>query len=157
MNIFNKFSFLNIYEVSNKFNMNAIDYLFGKGSGGIFTTNILLLIISYIILCCSKIYKKNIPIYSLVVFLLLSVIYCLFTNSVEIILNMLFTNGILFSFIYVGSEPVSSSYTKVGELIYGIIVGLLTFLLYLIQPALASLGAILIASIFNGIIDIKFE
>ena len=41
MNIFNKFLFLNIYEVSNKFNMNAIDYLFGKGSGGIFTTNIL--------------------------------------------------------------------------------------------------------------------
>ena len=49
MNIFHEFSFLNAYESSNNFNMNAIDYLFGKGSGGIFTTNILLLAISYII------------------------------------------------------------------------------------------------------------
>jgi len=157
MNIFGKFSFLNIYESSNNFNMNAIDYLFGKGSGGIFTTNIFLLIISFIILYCSKVYKRNIPIYSFITFLTLTVIYCLFTNNIENILNMLFTNGILFSFIYISTESTSSSYTKKGQLIYGILIGILTFILYLIQPALSSLGAILIASIFNNIIDLKFE
>ena len=157
MNIFGKFSFLNIYESSNNFNMNAIDYLFGKGSGGIFTTNILLLAISYIILYCSKIYKRNIPIYSSVTFLVLVIIYCIGTNNIENILSMLFTNGILFAFIYIASEPTSSSYTKKGQVIYGVLVGLFTFLLYLIQPALSSLGAILVASILNGIIDLKFE
>lgn len=157
MNLINEFSFLNVYEASNKFNMNAIDYLFGKGSGGIFTTNIILLVISYIILYCSKVYKKSIPIYSSISFLILTIIYCLVTKNVTNILNMIFTNGILFSFIFIASEPTSSSYTKYGQLIYGILVGILTFLLYLIQPALSSLGAILIASIFNNIIDLKFE
>ena len=66
MNIFHEFSFLNSYEVSNHFNMNAIDYLFGKGSGGIFTTNIILLIISFIILYCSKVYKKNVSLFSII-------------------------------------------------------------------------------------------
>ena len=72
-------------------------------------------------------------------------------------MNMLFTNGILFSFVFIATDPISSSYTKKGIIIYGIVVGLLTFLLYLLQPALSSLGAIYIASIFNSIIDLKFE
>lgn len=157
MNVFNKFSFLNIYEVSNKFNMNAIDYLFGKGSGGIITTNILLLIISYIILYNSKIYKRNIPIYSFISFLILSIIYCFIKNDIGNIMNMLFTNGILFSFVYIASEPNSSSYTRLGSSLYGIIVGILSFIFYLINPALSSLGGIFIASILNSFIDIKFE
>lgn len=157
MNIFGKFSFLNAYEVSNNFNMNTIDYLFGKGNGGIVTTNILLLIISYIILYNSNIYKRNIPIYSFISFLLLTIIYCFIKNDIGNIMNMLFTNGILFSFVYIASEPNSSSYTRLGSTIYGIIVGVLSFIFYLINPALSSLGSIFIASIFNSLIDLKFE
>lgn len=157
MNIFGKFSFLNAYEVSNNFNMNAIDYLFGKGNGGIVTTNILLLIISYIILYNSNIYKRNIPIYSFISFLLLTIIYCFIKNDIGNIMNMLFTNGILFSFVYIASEPNSSSYTRLGSTIYGIIVGVLSFIFYLINPALSSLGGIFITSIFNSLIDLKFE
>lgn len=157
MNIFGKFSFLNAYEVSNNFNMNTIDYLFGKGNGGIVTTNILLLITSYIILYNSNIYKRNIPIYSFISFLLLTIIYCFIKNDIGNIMNMLFTNGILFSFVYIASEPNSSSYTRLGSTIYGIIVGVLSFIFYLINPSLSSLGSIFIASIFNSLIDLKFE
>ena len=157
MNIMGEFSFLNIYESTNNFNMNAVDYLFGRGSGGVFTTNVILLTISFIVLYNSKIYKKTIPIFSISTFILLTIIYCITTNNIINIMNMLFTNGILFSFIFIATEPISSSYTKKGMAIYGIIVGILTFLLYLIQPALSSLGAILIASIFNSLIDLKFE
>lgn len=157
MNIMGEFSFLNIYESTNNFNMNAVDYLFGRGSGGVFTTNVILLTISFIVLYNSKIYKKTIPIFSISTFILLTIIYCISTNNIINIMNMLFTNGILFSFIFIATEPISSSYTKKGMAIYGIIVGILTFLLYLIQPALSSLGAILIASIFNSLIDLKFE
>jgi len=157
MNIFKKFTFLNIYEASNRFNLNAIDYMFGKGSGGIFTTNILLLIIGFIILYNSKVYKRNIPIFATLSFSILTIIYSLYNNNIEGIMNMLFTNGILFSFVFIATDPISSSYTKKGIVIYGIVVGILTFLLYLLQPALASLGAILIASIFNTLIDLKFE
>lgn len=157
MNITGKFSFLNAYEASNKFNMNAVDYLFGRGSGGLFTTNVILLVISFIVLYNSKIYKKVIPIFATSAFIILTVIYCLATSNITNIMNMLFTNGILFSFVFIATEPISSSYTKKGMAIYGSVVGILTFLLYLIQPALSSLGAILIASIFNSLIDLKFE
>lgn len=157
MNILNKFTFMNIYEQSSSFKMNAIDYMFGRGSGGILTTNILLIVLSFIILYNSKVYKKNIAIYSSSVFILLTTIYCILTKNIGNIMNMLFTNGILFSFVYVATEPVSSSYTKYGKEIYGILVGILTFIFYLINPALSSLGGILIASIFNSLIDLKFE
>ena len=157
MSMTNKFTFLNVYEASTNFNMNAIDYLFGKGSGGIFTTNILLLIVSYIILYNSKTYKKNIPIISTITFSILTIIYSILTNNIGNILNMLFTNGILFSFVFIATDFISSSYTKNGIIIYSILVGILTFVLYLINPALSSLGGILIASIFNSLIDIKFE
>lgn len=157
MNILNKFTFMNIYEQSSSFKMNAIDYMFGRGSGGILTTNILLIVLSFIILYNSKVYKKNIAIYSSIVFILLTTIYCILTKNIGNIMNMLFTNGILFSFVYVATEPVSSSYTKYGKEIYGILVGILTFIFYLINPALSSLGGILIVSIFNSLIDLKFE
>lgn len=157
MNITGKFSFLNIYESSNNFKMNAVDYLFGRGSGGIFTTNVILLIISFIILYNSKIYKKVIPIFATISFSILTCLYCIITNDITNIMNMLFTNGILFSFVFIATEPTTSSYTKHGMVIYGSIVGILTFLLYLVQPALSSLGAILITSIFSSLIDLKFE
>ena len=157
MNIFGKFSFLNIYESSNNFNLNAIDYMFGRGSGGIFTTNILLLIISFIVMYYTKTYKKNIAIFSSITFIILAIIYLIIKNDIGNIMYMLFSNGILFSFIFIATEPISSSYTKKGKTIYGILVGILTFLLYLINPALSSLGAILITSILNSVIDLKFE
>ena len=70
---------------------------------------------------------------------------------------MLFTNGILFSFIFIAPDSPTSSYTRIGKIIYAILIGILTFGLYLLEPALASLGAIFIASILNGLIDLKFE
>lgn len=157
MNIFGEFTFLNMYEASNKFNMNAIDYMFGRGSGGIFTTNIILLIISFLVLYYSKIYKRNIAIFSSITFIILTIMYCLINSNIGNIMNMLFTNGILFSFVFIATDPVSSSYTRIGKIIFGILVGLFTFLLYLINPILSSFGGILIASILNGIIDLKFE
>ena len=157
MNIFGKFSFLNVYEASNNFNMNALDYMFGRGSGGIFTTNILLVLISFIVLYHSKIYKRTIAIFSIVSFIILGTIYCLFTNNIGDIMNILFTNGIFFSFVYISTEPLSSSYTKNGRIIYGVLTGIFTFLFYLINPALSSFGGILITSILNSVIDLKFE
>ena len=155
--LFSNFTYLNAYESSNVFNLNAVDYLFGRGSGGINTTCIAFLILSLIILISSHIYKKEIPLYSIVTFLVIIVGYCIYKNDIANIFNMLFTNSILFSFIYVATIPNSSSYTKVGKIIYGVLIGLLTFILYLINPAFASLGAILIAGILSSVIDMWFE
>ena len=157
MNIFGDFSLLNNYEISNKLNLNTIDYLFGKGSGGIFSTNILFIIVGFIILYLSKTYKKTIPIFSFITFLILVIIYCIYKHDIGNILNILFTNGILFSFVFIATDTQSSCYTGIGKIIYAILVGILTFILYLINPYLSSFGAIFIVSILNSIIDLKFE
>jgi Na+-translocating ferredoxin:NAD+ oxidoreductase RnfD subunit len=151
--LFGKFTFLNIYEQSNKLTLNSIDYLIGRGSGGVNSTCTILLIFSLIILCSNRYYKKEIPLYSIITFISLILVYSFFTNNIGNYLNIIFSNGILFSFIFVAPDTVSSSYSQRGKLIYSIFIGVLTFGLYLIYPPLSSIGAICIVSIFNELID----
>ncbi len=147
------FSFLNAYEASSKLNLVALDYLIGRGSGGINTAHVILLIISLLLLCQIKSYKREIPLYSAVVYSLFMIIYCIFTNNVGNILDNIFSNGILFSYIFIASDSVTSSYTETGKIIYSLIIGIATFGLFLIYPPLSAIGAILIASISHSTID----
>lgn len=151
------FTYLNIYEKSTILNLNATDYLIGRGSGGLATTFIGGLFLSLIILWNEESYKKEIILYSIISFAILIFVYAIYKSSIANIFELLFTNGILFSFIFVAPDSLSSSYTKTGKVVYGISVGIITFGLYLINPALAVLGAILISSILSFIYDAKFE
>lgn len=152
-NVVGNFSFLNAYEKSTVLSLDTMDYLLGRGYGGINTSYVLFLIISLIFLTKEDYYKKSIALFSSIVFSLLIVIYSIYDNNVGLILENIFSNGVLFCFIYIATEPLSSSYTKVGQIIFGVLTGLLTFLLYLIEPSLAALGAILIVSLLHQIID----
>lgn len=152
-NVVGNFSFLNTYENSTVLSLDTMDYLLGRGYGGINTSYVLFLIISLIFLTKEDYYKKSIALFSSIVFSLLIVIYSIYDNNVGLILENIFSNGVLFCFIYIATEPLSSSYTKVGQIIFGVLTGLLTFLLYLIEPSLAALGAILIVSLLHQIID----
>ena len=155
--LFSKYTYLNAYEQNTILKLNAVDYLFGRGSGGINTTCVALIILSLLLLWTSNIYKRDIPIYSFITFLLLIVGYCIYKNNIANIFSILFTNGTLFAFTFVATDPLSSSYTKNGKIIYSMLIGLLTFIFYLINPSLAVLGAILISSILASVIDLKFE
>jgi len=155
--LFGEFTYLNTYEYNTILNLNAVDYLIGRGSGGISTTFISGLIFSLIILLSEKTYKSEIPLYSIISFTILIVIYAIYNSNIANIFELLFTNGILFSLIFVAPDSISSSYTKVGKIIYGLLAGILTFCLYLINPTFACLGAILISSILSSVFDVKFE
>lgn len=154
--LFADFSYLNAYETSTILNLNATDYLIGRGSGGIATTFIGGLVFSLIVLWNELTYKREITIYSVISFSLLIIIYSIYQSNIANIFELLFTNGILFSLIFVAPLSLTSSYTKVGKVIYGVSVGVLTFGLFLINPAFACLGAILISSILSSIFDMKF-
>lgn len=149
----NGFTFLNIYEQTNKLSLNSLDYLIGRGSGGINTTHVILLVLSLIILCKQNYYKKEIPLYSTIVYSISMLGYCIFNNNIGAIFDNIFTNGILFSFVFIGTDSLSSSYTSKGKIVYSVILGLVTFGLYLIYPPLSSIGGILIASICHITID----
>ncbi len=147
------FTFLNVYEQSNTLNLVALDYLIGRGSGGINTSHVLLLAFSLIILCNIRTFKKEIPIYSSATYSLCMIVYCTLTNQIGFILDNIFANGILFSFVFVATDSLSSSYTNKGKIIYSIIIGIATFGLFLVYPPLSAMGGILIASICHKTID----
>ena len=52
-----------------------------------------------------------------ITFSILTIIYCIVTHNIGNIMNMLFANGILFSFVFIATDPISSSYTKKGIII----------------------------------------
>lgn len=147
------FTFLNFYEQVNTLHLDTLDYLIGRGSGGINTTHVILLALSFIILCNIKSYKKEIPICASIVYSACIIVYCAFNNELGTILDNIFSNGILFSFIFIATDSLSSSYTAKGKIIYSIITGLASFGLFLIYPPLSALGGILIASITHSTID----
>lgn len=153
INLTSDFTFLNTYESTKTLSLTGMDYLIGLGSGGINTSFVLLLLISLVILAQSDYYKKSIPLFSGITFFICMMFYCIYKNQVGLILDNIFSNGILFSFIYLATDPLSSSYTRKGKCIYGIIIGLLTFVLFLIEPSLAVIGAILMSSILHDFID----
>ena len=115
------------------------------------------LILSIIILWNELTYKKEISLYSIITFALLISIYAIYNSKIESVFELIFTNGILFSLIFVVTDTVSSSYTKKGKILHGIFTGILTFVFYLINPTLACLGAILVSSILSYMFDVKFE
>ena len=67
--------------------------------------------------------------------------------------NVYFQYGYIFMFIYVATDYVTSSYTVLGMRLFGIIVGILTFAFYFVNPILAPILAILITSFLNNLID----
>ncbi|MDD4187439.1 MAG: RnfABCDGE type electron transport complex subunit D [Bacilli bacterium] len=154
INLTGDFTFLNIYESSRSLNLNTLDYLLGMGSGGVNTSNILFLFISLIFLLKEDYYKKDIAIYSIIAFSILIILYSIYSSEPGFILENIFSYGTLFSLIFIAPDPISSSYTKKGMIIFGFLVGIITFGLYLLEPSLAALGAILIVSLLYKFIDL---
>ncbi len=153
INLTGEFTFLNIYESNTTLQLNTLDYLIGRGSGGINTSFVLWLLYSLFYLMKEDYYKKSIALYSGIVFSILMAGYCIYTNQIGLILENIFANGILFCFIYVATDSLSSSYTKRGQVTFGIMIGILSFCFFLIEPTLAALGAILIVSLLHKAID----
>lgn len=157
MNLKGNFSFQNIYESTNNFHLNPLDYFMGKGSGGINSNNIILLIISIIILFSQDYYKKEIPLYAFITYFSLILVYGLYKNNIILILDSLFSNSVLFSYVFIASDMKTSPYTKLGKIIYAILIGIITFILYMYYPELAGIGAILIGSLCAKTIDKMVE
>ena len=66
---------------------------------------------------------------------------------------MLLVNSMLFTFTYVATDYVTSSYTPTGQVIFGVLVSVLTFGFYFINPVIAPYIAITIVSLLNNLID----
>ena len=126
--LINSYSYLNIGEKLHKFNYSLFDIFIAHAPGGLATSSMLLLIISFIILALNKYYKKIISLSSSLVYLSLGLIYILISHNYDF-LPLLFNGTIYFSFIFVAADIKVSPYSSKGMLIYGVFIGLTSFLI----------------------------
>lgn len=145
-------SYLNLIINSNT-NLDGLDYLLGKGSAGLNTSCTLLSLASYLYLSTKDFYKKEIPLYSFLIYSILMVIYLSFIGDINSLFVRLLSNGTIFSLVFVSTMGTTSSYTKRGRICYALILGILMFILSFSFPSLAVISAIFLVSIMHKYID----
>jgi hypothetical protein len=123
--LFNKFTFCNPLELNNNYNFTLIDLFLGRGVGGISSTCSLLCLISYIFLLFNFYYKKDIPLFINITYIIFAFIYFLITKNSSILIN----NDLIFGSIFVSALPIYSPYKVKNQIIYGIIIGILAFII----------------------------
>lgn len=146
-------SFMNSYEMSKTFSYEFMDYLIGRFPGGVASTHVILICLGLFGLYMTNNIKIDISLSSLVTLFLLFGIYSLITNSN--FTNFFFANNIVMLMSYVATDTKTSCYTRKGMIVFGVLIGLLTFINYFIEPVLAPLVSILFVSLFNNFIDRK--
>ncbi len=146
-------NFDNVYEASTVLNYTGVDYFFGSGTGGIFSTSILFIIVGFIFLCFNKLYKREMVVASLLSFLLLAVGSCMIRGAYSEIFPFIFGYNIMFAFVFIAPNLYSSSYTVKGQITSGILIGVGTFIIFYFTHYTAAVLAILIVSVFKGVLD----
>ena len=131
------------------------DYLLGTNPGGVFATGIVFTLIAFIGMNVTNNIKGIITISATVSFVILAVFGILLFN--QDIYTMLFGYNYFFIFSFIANEFVTSSYTKKGMIIYGVAIGIITFILYFINRILAPYIAIEMISLLNIFIDKKMN
>lgn len=143
--------FKNAYELDKTLSLTFFDLLIGRGEGGLFSTNILLLILSIILLQVTNNSKTIISITTLITYVLLVIAgYFIFKYDIN---SLLFYPNILFALMYVSTDSVTSCYTEKGEVIYAILISVLTYIIGFYNKTISVFVAIAIVSLFNSVID----
>ena len=151
--LFNSYSYLNVSEKIEAFNYNLFDIFWGYGSGGIGSTSLFFLLISFLILSFNKFYKKEIAISASSSFLALFLAFFLATRDISYLEKAL-NGSVYFAFLFVASDLYVSPNTKRGMLIYGALIGILSAILTLFVPIYeAGYISILLVSFFIPMIN----
>ena len=149
--IFFRFGFLNVYERTMMHDYSLIDYLVGKGPGGCGVTLILLSILAITILSFNINYKKHIPLMAFSTFYGLVFILSIIKGGVN--LNILLNSNFIFSMIFICPLSLYSPYSKGGCYIFGLLMGIMTFVLSFIDLDLSVYISIIALSLLSKIID----
>lgn len=140
------FSYLNPLEKNYSFNFTVIDLLMGRSVGSIGTTSAIFVIVAYLYLLNNFYYKKNIPLAINATYLILYLIYLLIFKDSAFLLH----NELIFASVFVATIPEFSPYNERMQLLYGVLIGLLSFAItILVHPYIAPYLSILIVSTIN--------
>lgn len=147
-----RYSFLNFFESSVEHHYSFFDYLIGKGPGGVSNTLLFMSIISLVVLSCNMNYKRSIPIIGLSAYYIL-IIITLFIKG-EFSYSLVLNNNVIFAFIFILPLSTYSPYVRGGMYIFGIIAGILTYLLSFLDVNYGVYLAIFSMSILASTIDV---
>ncbi len=139
--------------INNNINLDGLDYFLGKGSAGLNASCTLLALISYAYLSSKPFYKREIPLYSFLVYNILMVIYLSFIGDINSLFVRLLSNGTIFSLVFISTMGTTSSHTYRGRICYSFILGILMFALSFGFPSLAVISAIFLVSLMHKYID----
>lgn len=145
--LFKDFTFKNILEEKIFFSYSFWDILMGRSIGGISSTSIFFSLIFYAILTFNFYYKKDIPFAINITYLLLMFLYYLVTHNNELLLN----SEVIFGSIFVSSLPIYSPYKKNRQIIFGVLIGIFTFIISIAFNSVISiyLATFIVSLLFN--------
>ena len=146
--IFNKFTFANILESKFTYSFTFFDLLMGRSIGSISTTSIIFSLLAFTYLTFSFYYKKDIPLFINISYIILSLIYLLITKNNSYLLN----SEVLFASIFIATLPKYSPLRRINQIIYAISIGIFTFILSILFNKVISIYIIIfILSLFPNI------
>lgn len=151
--ILNKNNYLSLYQEQVSSLYTTSDLIWGASIGSIGSNNLVILILCYLLLCNVTVYKKDIPWYAIIGYTLTLGIYGLINNSLIDLMKLTLNSTVLFSIIFVSSINISSPVGRKLRRIYGLLVGILSFIFLMINPYDAGVIGIIIANLIINLIE----
>lgn len=143
---------------------NLWDFFIGTIPGAIGETSSLLCIVAFIYLTITKTIKWRIPVCYIATVFIMSLIIALCNDTgIWYPIFQILSGGLMFGAVFMATDPVTSPITKSGQLIYGILLGIVTVVLRHLTPHSEEvLTSILALNLLIPIIDsmgiqIKFK
>lgn len=147
-----KNNYLSLYQEQVASIYKTSDLVWGASIGSIGSTNLVVLILSYLLLCNVDIYKKDIPWYALIGYSLALGIYGFINNSIIDLIKLTLNSTVIFSFIFISTINISSPIGKKLKRIYGLLVGIISFIFLQINPYDAAVIAVVISNLICNFI-----
>ena len=114
---------------------NFFDFLFGFIPGSFGETSKLLIILAFVFLVITKVIKWIIPVtYIFVVFIMTYIIGGINDMGVWYPLFNIMSGGLLFGAVFMATDPVTSPTTKMGQVLFGLCLGMLTVVFRFLTP-----------------------
>lgn len=111
------------------------DFFLGTIPGAIGETSSLLCIIAFFYLSYKKVIKWKIPVFYVgTVFIMTTIIACFNHVGIWFPVFQVLSGGLLFGSIFMATDPVTSPITSLGQILYGICLGILTVVCRFLTP-----------------------
>ncbi len=134
---------------------NLVDFFIGTIPGAVGETSSFLCLLAFFYLSFKKVIKWKIPFfYVLTVFIITTIIGNIQGFGIWYPLFQILSGGLMFGAVFMATDPVTSPTTPIGQILYGLFLGILTVIFRFLTPFPEGvLTSILTMNLFVFILD----